>query len=142
MAALVMPALLSSAGPVFAQDTLLPRLLTATEARSGRPTQRQLPAVIHCVEFERTTKDQFTSSGEHKSLLDRLTDRAIVVSRRRVPVVGGLLPSATIAAQAGAIDPTVTAMAFSKGDQHRHGFYGRRVPSTEIRPAGRPCPSP
>ena len=51
---------------------------------------------------------------------------------RRIQIVGGLVPSANIAAQAGALDPAIVAMAAAEGSA---GPGAVRVPDVRIAPS-------
>jgi hypothetical protein len=131
--------LVYSNGQAAGQDATQWRLLPSDETPGS--TERRLPLLEHCVESRQELNDQLTPSRE-VGRFDWRADHSIVVSRRHVRVVGGLLPTPNIAAQAGSIDPNIAAMAVTGGDQHRQRFPTRRVPSTEIRVPLRPCPSP
>jgi hypothetical protein len=126
----------------FAQDTVAAPLLTTNGILQGS-TPQQPPASTHCVDSQRPIQDQFTSHRAHRhGLFHRLANKTTVVGKRRVHIVGGLVPAPNIAAQAGSLDPTVAAMAFSSRDPRRKSFFGRRGPVIQPLRVGLSCPSP
>ena len=89
-------------------------------AQSG-PTSRPSPApaatnsttLVGCVQADEAKPNWFTLSDTKTGTQYRLTGANVkVYVWRNVRIVGGLVPSPNIAAQAGAIDETTTAMAY------------------------------
>ena len=113
--------------------------LAPTEPRQpGTPSP--LLAVTNCVESQLRLEDPFEVSQERRhSLYYRLSKRADALSRRTLPIVGGLLPSPNVAAQAGSIDSVVTAMAFAGGERSAQPVFPRKAPALKLIPVGRPC---
>lgn len=58
----------------------------------------------------------------------RSTGAALLRVGQGVRVVGGLMPTPNMAAQAGSIDPTIPAMAMASGDLPRRGRVPVRTP--------------
>ena len=78
-----------------------------------RPEQSNKPMVlVGCVAADTASADQFTLSDTKAGVTYRLSGTKLqTYTGRRVRIVGGLYPSANVAAQAGAIDPTKAAIA-------------------------------
>jgi hypothetical protein len=87
--------------------------LTATNAPPAR-TQPLSLAVSDCLELQ---KDGLRpNSARALGWNHTLQEASRVLASRRVPVVGGLIPSPNIAAQRGDLDPARVARAFHRGD--------------------------
>jgi hypothetical protein len=68
--------------------------------------------LVGCVAADQANADQFTFADEKAGVTYRLNGTKLqTYNGRRVQIVGGLYPSANVAAQAGAIDPTKAAIA-------------------------------
>lgn len=83
--------------------------------QSTPPQQKGKPLVITgCVIADRERPDQFTVQDTKAGVTYRVYGVKVYdYVGRRVRIVGGLYPSANVAAQAGAIDPTKAAIAAS-----------------------------
>ncbi len=98
-------------------------LTTTSAAQSGQASSPSTQAVtpekpdkplilIGCVAADQANADQFTFADEKAGVTYRLNGTKLhEYTGRRVRIVGGLYPSANVAAQAGAIDPTKAAIA-------------------------------
>jgi hypothetical protein len=80
-------------------------------------------------------------SGRHGILTGFSEALDLQVGRRRIPLVGGLVPRPNIAAQAGSIDPTVTAIAFASGIQQGGPPRRTKTRVAPLRPLIGSCPS-
>jgi hypothetical protein len=68
--------------------------------------------LIGCVAADKANADQLTLADEKAGVTYRLNGTKLdAYTGRRVRIVGGLYPSANVAAQAGGIDPTKAAIA-------------------------------
>lgn len=93
----------------------------SSQAPSGQHTpagKTEKPLVLTgCVTADRAAPDRFTLVDAKAGVKYRLYGVKIYAYEgRRVRIVGGLYPSANIAAQAGAIDPTKAAIAATAPD--------------------------
>lgn len=104
--------------------------------------QRPLP-LTGCVTAE-DTKNRVTLSRPRRGSMVRLSGKGPdLYAGRRVHIVGGLIPSPNIAAQAGSIDSTIVAIASSQRTQGSRGpVYRREVRVTGIHSVKGPCPTP
>ena len=93
-------------------------------ASSNQPAKNGPVTLSGCVEASQTAKNAFTLDDDGRTYLLKGIDgrefvgknvEVIGVLPKRFTVVGGLYPSANVAAQAGAIDPTKAAMAAQSG---------------------------
>ena len=105
--------------------SLLTTPLTAQTKSPAKPAPKVV-TLSGCVERSGSTPEQFTLSEGKGGAIYRLTGtdvRDFVGKRvelvghppRRFTIVGGLTPSANVAAQAGAMDPTRAAVASAGG---------------------------
>lgn len=62
----------------------------------------------------------------------RSTGAALLRVGHGIRVVGGLLPTTNMAAQAGSLDPTIPAMAMASGDLPRRGRVLVRAPVVDL----------
>lgn len=92
----------------------------SAQSRATRPSTSQQAAqgpdkaltLLGCVQRDENQADWFTLSDKTTGATYHLTGRPVrAYVWRNVRIVGGLVPSPNIAAQAGAIDPTKAAMA-------------------------------
>ena len=97
-------------------------VLTAAEVLGAQSAQSSKPSpappstkaitLVGCVQTDKTTPERFTLSDKMTEATYRLTGTNVkAYVWRNVRIVGGLVPSANIAAQAGAIDQSKAAMA-------------------------------
>jgi hypothetical protein len=100
---------------------------TAATAPAPKPTPKQSPAqpvtIVGCVQGNGTPDSPYTLADAKDGTAYRLTGKSLrgfggkrvqVVGgpdSRRITFVGGLVPSANVAAQAGAMDPARAAVA-------------------------------
>jgi len=81
-------------------------------ASAPAASQRTPLTLAGCVAGDAVAPTQFTLFDPHRGTLYRLTaSRMRLLAGTRVQVVGALVPTPNIAAQAGSIDETITAMA-------------------------------
>lgn len=93
---------------------------TTPSEQSGSPSRQTPPPLVQktitlvgCVKPDASKPEWFTLSDQKTGAIYRLTGASIrSYVWRNVRIVGGLVPSANIAAQAGAIDQTKAAMAY------------------------------
>jgi hypothetical protein len=84
-----------------------PSTQTVTPEKPDKPL-----TLVGCVAADQANADQFTFADEKAGVTYRLNGTKLqTYNGRRVQIVGGLYPSANVAAQAGAIDPTKAAIA-------------------------------
>jgi hypothetical protein len=116
-----------------------------SQAPSGQNTtvgKTEKPLVlVGCVTADRATPDQFTLLDAKAGVNYRLYGvKVYTYEGRRVRIVGGLYPSANIAAQAGGIDPTKAAIAATTP----MGAVGSAQPVefrvSQVRPIKGSCP--
>jgi hypothetical protein len=85
----------------------LPPIQTVAPEKPDKPM-----VLIGCVAADVARADQFTLSDTTAGVTYRLSGTKLqTYTGGRVRIVGGLYPSANLAAQAGAIDPTKAAIA-------------------------------
>jgi hypothetical protein len=94
------------------------------DAASKQPSKNAPVTLSGCVEASPTAKNAFTLDDDGRTyLLKGVNVREYVGKQvevigampKRLTIVGGLYPSANVAAQAGAIDPTQAAIASQSG---------------------------
>ena len=84
-----------------------PSTQTVTPEKPDKPM-----ILVGCVAADQANADQVTFADEKAGVTYRLNGTNLhTYTGRRVRIVGGLYPSANVAAQAGAIDPTKAAIA-------------------------------
>ena len=118
---------------------LATRVIAGAQANPAPPGQdastqeTAKPLVLTgCVTADRTEPDKFTLRESSGGPTYRLYGvKMYAYAGRRVRIVGGLYPSANIAVQAGAIDPTKAAMAASEAATA--GIAPALAPPPEIR---------
>jgi hypothetical protein len=94
-----------------------------------------------CVEADHRTDEGFTLTDRRNGTYRPGRTKLHAYVGRPVPLVGGLLPSTNIAAQAGSIDPTIALMATVSGNPTGTGHP--RVANrwiTRVRPLTGSCP--
>jgi hypothetical protein len=92
----------SATVPPESQPTPVPKTLTLTG----------------CVQVDPAKSDVYTLSDKSTGSVYRLTGSSVkAYVWKNVRIVGGLAPSANLAAQAGAIDATQTARAYESGSR-------------------------
>lgn len=96
--------LAGSAAPLGAQST---------SSQKPSPPAPKAITLVGCIQLDAAKSDWFTLSDKTTGSTYRLTGANVrSYVWRNVRIVGGLVPSANIAAQAGAIDPTKAAVAY------------------------------
>jgi hypothetical protein len=127
------------AATATAQTNLPPSSATAPPAKEDKPL-----VLVGCVVSDTTSTDHFTLSDPKAGVSYRL--RGMNVSTyfgRRVRIIGGLFPSANVAAQAGAIDSASTAMAILDANRNMTGqFEPLEFRITRVMPLTGTCPPP
>src|SRR5262249_42186185 len=98
---------------------------STTPPLPGLKTQRTPSAQTDCIAGERANQQRLPSTNHHNALFRPGESVNVRIARRRVHLVGALVPTPNIAAQAGSIDPTIPAMALSTGTAAR-GLYQPR----------------
>jgi hypothetical protein len=84
----------------------------STTSPSAAPVPQKPITLVGCVQPDQTKPEWFTLSDSKTGTTYRLSGANVkAYVWRNVRIVGGLVPSPNIAAQAGAIDQTKTAMA-------------------------------
>ena len=92
-----------------------PTTQTVTPEKPDKPL-----VLVGCVAANGGGADQFTLADEKAGVTYRLNGPSLnTYTGRRVRIVGGLYPSANVAAQAGAIDPTKAAIAATTATETR-----------------------
>ena len=111
---------------------------SAPDGKPGKPL-----IITGCVTADGSDTDRYTLKDSKAGIAYRLKGlKVFAYEGRRVRIVGGLYPSANIAAQAGSIDPTQAAMAATAGGRS----VGMPLPQplefqvTELRPVRGSCP--
>jgi hypothetical protein len=102
------------AGILLAAAVQSPAAPSAGAAAPTRPPVAQ-PAITltGCIQVDAARPDWFTFSEAKTGTTYRLSGANVKsFVWKKVQIVGGLVPSPNLAAQAGAIDPTKTAMAY------------------------------
>ena len=139
---------LLTAGAIAAGAATLPAQSTATPAAA----QAKTLAISGCVSNDVAGPGRFMLSDSEGGTVYRLSGtsvRAYVGKRvqitgsldsRRLHVVGGLLPSPNVAAQAGAIDPAHAAMAGASGTAGTRSTPLATLRVTRVRPLSGSCP--
>ena len=86
---------------------------TPSSAQPAAPKPDKTLTLTGCVQRDETKAGWFTLSDKKTGATYRLAGTNVkAYVWRNVRIVGGLVPSANIAAQAGAIDPTKAAAAY------------------------------
>ena len=125
-------------------------LSAAVEASAQTRTADAVPAqqpvsLAACSAVAPAQASRFAAAPPSRvRFVPRSTGAALLRVGHGIRVVGGLMPSANLAAQAGAIDPTIPAMAMASGDLPRRGRVPVRTPVVDLS-AGPPirvdCPA-
>lgn len=130
-------------GVVLAYGTVLsagalPAQSAAAQASAATTVDKPI-SLSGCVEADRTDEG-FTLSDKRLTYRPRATDLRLYAGQP-VPLVGGLLPTPNIAAQAGSIDHTIALMATTGVNlgSNTHLRVVRR-PITRVRPLRGSCP--
>jgi hypothetical protein len=93
-------------------------------APANQPSKNGPVTLNGCVEASQTAKNAFTLDEDGRTYVLKGVDVRDFVGKqvevigampKRLTIVGGLYPSANVAGQAGAIDPTKAAMAAQSG---------------------------
>jgi hypothetical protein len=101
-----------------------PQAATGQQSAPANPSKNGPVTLNGCVEASQTAKNAFTLDEDGRTYVLKGVDVRDFVGKqvevigampKRLTVVGGLYPSANVAAQAGAIDPTKAAMAAQSG---------------------------
>ena len=135
----------------FLAGVVLANAVTAFAAQTGsRPAPAQTPPLTPgkpvtlngCVRKSEVDPNQFTLSDPRDGTTYRLTGADVRPHiGRKVRIVGGLVPSANLAAQAGAIDASHAAVA-GVVEQEQGGGHGGMPPEfriTRVRPLVGTC---
>ena len=97
--------ILAAAGTIGAQSSVTTSPIA--------PPAKQTITLVGCVQTDAAKRESFTLSDRKTGTTYRLTGANVrTYVWRNVRIVGGLVPSPNIAAQAGAIDQTKAAMAY------------------------------
>ena len=126
---------------------------TGPKLASVRTTAPQTPVksfiLSGCIQRSDVEANQFTLLDATDGSIYRLSGADVRPHiGRRVRIVGGLVPSANVAAQAGAIDPaeaavaTVTATTAANENIHPGGNAPREFHITLVRPLSGTCTQP
>jgi len=123
---------------------LVQALLQSSSPAQPPASPVQIPLTLAgCAAADTLTPDQFRLFDPHRGVMYRLSEEKFgMYTGRHVPIVGGLLPTPNIAAQAGSIDPTVTTMALTTMNLSRVtplNRLKRHVEQVRTVPGG--CPS-
>jgi hypothetical protein len=131
---------------------LLAAAVTALGPQSGTstpPSSPQKPAaktltLSGCVQLDPSSSNSFTLSDKATGSTYRLTGGNVKsFVWRNVRIVGGLVPSATLAAQAGSVDPTKAAVASQSGSRPAPELpHFQEVNVLRVRPTGGTCTPP
>ena len=106
-----------------------------TRTADGAVPAHQPVALSACSPVEVGNANRFAAAPASRvRFVPRSTGAALLRVGRGIRVVGGLMPSANLAAQAGAIDPTLPAMAMASGDLPRRGRVPVRTPVVDPSP--------
>ena len=111
---------------------------------TAAPTAEKPTSLSGCVEaVERTNEGFALPDHKNRTFHPAETNLHLYVGGRPVPVVGGLLPTTNIAAQAGSIDPTIALMATMSGNLAGTGHPRVARPRViRLGPSGGPCTPP
>jgi hypothetical protein len=130
---------------------------TLFAAQSGTPPKKEDPSkpitLSGCVSRDTAAPNQFTLSDETGAPTYHLTGMDVrqyfgqrvelvggVPSRRKLSIVGGLQPSANVAAQAGDMDPSRAATAAAGGSAGPGTVQLPEFKVKSVRPASGNCP--
>ena len=119
---------------------------TSAQTRTADAVPAQQPVSLSaCSTVDSGTATRFRAAAPARvRFVPRSTGAVLLRVGHGIRVVGGLMPSANLAAQAGAIDPTIPAMAMASGDLPRRGRVPVRTPVVDLA-AGPPirvdCPA-
>jgi hypothetical protein len=132
---------------IFLTSILAHLLLVSSQPPSPAPpaaSDRKPLTLSGCVAGDAAAPTQFTLFDPHRGMMYRLTGpRLGVYIGKRVQVVGGLLPTTNIAAQAGSIDETITASATMMTNLAGTTPFNRpKVHVEKIRSLPGGCPAP
>jgi hypothetical protein len=122
---------------------LISAQLATTSQPPGGADQPRLTAA-GCVAGDAAPQPaKFTLFEPHRGLMYKLTRPQRALSGKRVQVVGGLLPTPNIAAQAGSIDPAIAATAATRVNLYGPTPFNRPKAHVEtIRSRRGPCIAP
>lgn len=115
-------------------------LSAAVEASAQTRTADAVPAqqpvsLSACSPVDAGNPNRFVAARPSRvRFVPRATGAGLLRVGQGIRVVGGLMPSANLAAQAGSIDPTIPAMAMASGDLPRRGRVPVRVPVVDLSP--------
>jgi len=125
--------------------SLLVAMLPLSSSQQPPATVERKPLTLAgCVAGDTVAPTQFTLFDPHRGIMYRLTGQRLgVYVGRRVQVVGALVPTPSIAAQAGSIDPTIAAMSATTLNLSGTTPFNRpKVHVEKIRPVQGGCPAP
>jgi hypothetical protein len=115
-------------------------LSAAVEASAQTRTADAVPAqqpvsLSACLPVHSDNPNRFVAAPPSRvRFVARSTGAALIRVGHGIRVVGGLMPTTNLAAQAGSIDPTIPAMAMASGDLPRRGRVAVRLPVVDLSP--------
>ena len=113
-------------------------LSAAVEASAQTRTADAVPAqqpvsLSACSPVDAGNPNRFVAARPSRvRFVPRATGAGLLRVGQGIRVVGGLMPSTNLAAQAGSIDPTIPAMAMASGDLPRRGRVPVRTPVVDL----------
>jgi hypothetical protein len=112
-------------------------LSAAVEASAQTRTADAVPAqqpvsLSACSPVQPGNPNRFVAAPSRVRFVPRATGAALIRVGQGIRVVGGLMPTTNMAAQAGSIDPTIPAMAMVSGDLPRRGRVAVRTPVVDL----------
>jgi len=99
---------------VFAAAWVVTLLVARVGASQSLSSSTSPLSLVGCVAVEDTAGRHFVASDRVRRLKHRPRPIDLDADTGGLRVVGALIPTANIAAQAGSIDPTISAMAMSR----------------------------
>ena len=104
-----------------------------TRTADGSVPAQQPVSLSACSPVDTGNRNRFVAAPASRvRFVPRSTGAALLRVGHGIRVVGGLMPSTNLAAQAGAIDPTIPAMAMASGDLPRRGRVPVRTPVVDL----------
>jgi len=119
---------------------------TSAQTRTADAVPAQQPVSLSaCSPVDAGNPNRFVAAPPSRvRFVPRATGAGLLRVGQGIRVVGGLLPTTNMAAQAGSLDPTIPAMAMASGDLPRRGRVPVRTPVVDLA-AGPPirvdCPA-
>jgi hypothetical protein len=115
-------------------------LSAAVEASAQSRTADAVPAqqpvsLSACSPVDAGNPNRFVAAPPSRvRFVPRATGAGLLRVGQGIRVVGGLMPTVNMAAQAGSLDPTIPAMAMASGDLPRRGRVPVRTPVVDLSP--------